>query len=161
MSEVLLTILNAAHARLRQMFEARAIHVHTYKQLLSCIDIGEEAVAGELRPYGFFCRKDEELFDLHTKPQMEQMDHAIDVVWLALKELLQSSPGILTSISKCVPSRVRAYAGMGISPLQQNFRKITRNLEMVLSYVLVQEHLQCMKSIILIKKQVLDEFMHP
>eukprot|EP00397_Hematodinium_sp_SG-2012_P001978 GEMP01001984.1.p1 GENE.GEMP01001984.1~~GEMP01001984.1.p1 ORF type:complete len:1343 (+),score=248.56 GEMP01001984.1:645-4673(+) len=136
-AEVFHTILNATHARLDQMFQARAIHVTSYKELLASLDCGDEAIAGELRPYSFL-DANEDLQGLSKKSHREQMEKSLEVVWAYLANHLASHTHFASTLSHMVPSKIRDFFGAA-TPLKLSWIHLRRNMEIVLAYILVHE----------------------
>jgi len=132
-AEIYQTVLNSANARVRQMFDTDTISVTCFKLFLECLEHGEEAIAGELRPYGFLKRDSSKIYKCNHRTQMEQ---CLNVVWESLKEHLKGSPSFgIRVVEKIIPNQ-----SMNSSlALHVTWKRLQRDVELVLTYVMIHE----------------------
>jgi hypothetical protein len=132
-AEVYQTVMNSATARLKQMFEAQTITVTCYKLFLECLDHGEEAIAGELRPYGFLKSDPSRIY---KQSHAYQMESCLDVVWESLKDHMTHDPQLSTRIlNKLCPAK---FYNSRLNMFIQ-WKRLQRDVELILSYVMIHE----------------------
>lgn len=132
-AEVYQTVMNSATARLKQMFEAQTITVTCYKLFLECLDHGEEAIAGELRPYGFLKRDPSRIY---KQSHAYQMECCLDVVWESLRDHMKDNPNFTIRIlDKLCPTR---FYNSRLN-LYIHWKRLQRDVELIIAYVMIHE----------------------
>jgi len=86
MVEVYHTVLNAARASYKQMYEAHAVPEAPFRLLMDCLEFQEEAIDGELSADRMLGVGSEALGDLAGAPHEQQMESCFLVAWRHLVE---------------------------------------------------------------------------
>lgn len=136
-AEVYQLILNATHARLQSMMECGTISVSSYQLFLETLDHGDEAIAGELRPYGFL---KQELGLLHKRNKTDQMKNSLKVVYESLRYNINTHPNfVLQKLSEMIPRRILLPFQRTNMDIQWQWKLIKRDFELIMTFIMIYE----------------------